>query len=45
MASVGVGMTVMLGHGYWFWVLHFMCETALVVDAANGKLTLGPMFR
>jgi hypothetical protein len=28
MASVGVGLTVMLGHRYWFWVLHFMCETA-----------------
>lgn len=29
MGFVGVRLTVMLGHGYWFWVLHFMCEAAL----------------
>jgi hypothetical protein len=33
MASVGVGLTVMLGHGYWFWALHFMCETAIGAKA------------
>ena len=28
MGFVGVRLTVMLGHGYCFVVLHFMCETA-----------------
>ena len=28
MGFVGVRLTVMLGHGYWFWLLHFLCETA-----------------
>jgi hypothetical protein len=28
MGFVGVRLTAMLGHGYWFWTLHFMCETA-----------------
>jgi uncharacterized membrane protein YjjP (DUF1212 family) len=29
MGFVGVRLTVMLGHGYWLWVLHFMCEAAV----------------
>jgi hypothetical protein len=29
MGFVGVRLTVMLGHGYLFWVLHFMCAVAL----------------
>jgi hypothetical protein len=28
MGFVGVRLTVMLGHGYWLLVLHFMCEAA-----------------
>jgi hypothetical protein len=27
MGFVGVRLTVMLGHGYWCLVLHFMCKT------------------
>jgi len=26
MGFVGVRLTVMLGHGYWFWVLHVIRE-------------------
>ncbi len=29
MGFVGVRLTVMLGHGYWLWVLHFMCESVM----------------
>jgi hypothetical protein len=29
MGLVGVRLTVMLGHGYWFWVWNFMSETAM----------------
>lgn len=28
MGFVGVGLTVMLGHGYWIWLLHFIVELA-----------------
>jgi hypothetical protein len=39
MASVGVvGLTVMLGHRYWLWVLHFMCETTPLGFPANDHM-------
>jgi len=30
MGFVGVRLTVMLGHGYWVWLLQFMHEAASV---------------
>ena len=30
MGLVGIRLTIMLGHGYWVWLLHFMCENALM---------------
>jgi hypothetical protein len=46
MASVGVGLTVMLGHGYWLWVLHFMCEASLcILDIFVKNCQLGASWR
>ena len=37
MGFVGVRLTVLLGHGYWFLVLHFMYETAhLMIYSLSG---------
>jgi len=38
MGFVGVRLTVLLGHGYWILVLHFMCETAPMILGAGAAL-------
>ena len=42
MGIVGVRLTVLLGHGYRIVVLHFMCETAVVLcthsDVSHSRL-------
>ena len=29
MGFVGIHLTLMLGHGYWFWLLHFIFDAAI----------------
>ncbi len=38
MGFVGVRLTVMLGHGYFFLTLHFMCETAIRLGASERRM-------